>query len=155
MADIENTEGERRTSSSDSNNVGANADDDDGGPSGHSERHHQHHNHRSRSKHHSHHRHRNSRVKDKESSSPVTTADETLQDEPREAEEEVKDVEKQQIKPEQPPPVKFFALFRFATGLELFMILIGVLCAIVHGILNPLMTIFLGDIINKFGPNTV
>ena len=51
--------------------------------------------------------------------------------------------------------VGLFSLWRFASPLEIAMVILGSICAAAHGVLTPLMTIFLGDIINKFGPDTV
>ena len=47
-------------------------------------------------------------------------------------------------------PVKFNALFRYATPLERFLNLIGIICGAASGTAQPLMTILFGNLANKF-----
>lgn len=63
--------------------------------------------------------------------------------------------EEEKKKADEPPPVFFFKLFRFASPLELCMVIVASLCSICHGAFNPLVSVFLGDAINKFGADTV
>ena len=46
------------------------------------------------------------------------------------------------------PPASFFALFRFATTYDYFLMSMGVLCGCVQGAANPLFTVIFGDILD-------
>lgn len=48
------------------------------------------------------------------------------------------------------PSVSFFDLFRFASKTDLFLGLLGALCAIGTGIMFPIMLIMFGDMTNAF-----
>ena len=48
------------------------------------------------------------------------------------------------------PKVPFLKLFRFATGLDIFLIIIGLIAAIGVGVSQPLMFIAWGHLINLF-----
>ncbi|GAB6020134.1 hypothetical protein CHUAL_002862 [Chamberlinius hualienensis] len=47
--------------------------------------------------------------------------------------------------PPEPPPVSMFQLFRFAEGIEIFLLIFGMLCATAQGLCMPAMTILFGD----------
>ena len=53
------------------------------------------------------------------------------------------------------PKVNIFKMFKFAGPGELALIFVAILCSIGHGVLNPLMSVWIGDIIDKFGATTV
>lgn len=48
------------------------------------------------------------------------------------------------------PPVSFFALFRYASGSDKFLVVLGILAAAGTGVMFPLMTILFGDLTNAF-----
>ncbi|KAG9046650.1 GTPase-activating protein [Tulasnella sp. UAMH 9824] len=52
--------------------------------------------------------------------------------------------------PEKVPPVSYTQLFRFSTKLELFLDLIGLLCAVASGAAQPLMTLLFGNLAQSF-----
>ncbi|KAK6152369.1 hypothetical protein DH2020_015004 [Rehmannia glutinosa] len=52
-----------------------------------------------------------------------------------------------------PPSVDFRELFRFADGLDYFLMIIGTFGAIVHGSSLPLFLRFFADLVNSFGSN--
>eukprot|EP01105_Mastigella_eilhardi_P005939 TRINITY_DN175_c0_g3_i2.p1 TRINITY_DN175_c0_g3~~TRINITY_DN175_c0_g3_i2.p1 ORF type:complete len:1313 (-),score=403.59 TRINITY_DN175_c0_g3_i2:66-4004(-) len=57
-------------------------------------------------------------------------------------------------KKEKPKTVAYPLLFKFAGPLQLVLILVAAVCSLAHGALNPIMVIFMGDAIDKFGPDT-
>lgn len=60
---------------------------------------------------------------------------------------------KEPAKPASPPvakPVKFNALFRYATPTERLLNLVGIICGAASGTAQPLMTILFGNLANKF-----
>lgn len=48
------------------------------------------------------------------------------------------------------PPVSFFALFRYASALDKFLVVLGLIAAAGTGVMFPLMTILFGDLTNAF-----
>ena len=50
--------------------------------------------------------------------------------------------------------VSYFRLYRFATPLEVIMVLFGTLCALAAGALQPLSILVFGNIIDAFGPSS-
>ena len=55
-------------------------------------------------------------------------------------------------KPPRPPTVPYFRLYRFATALDLLLLVVGVIAGIGMGSVQPLSLLFFGDIINAFSP---
>eukprot|EP00727_Mastigamoeba_balamuthi_P010793 m51a1_g6336 putative multidrug resistance protein 1-like (1332) ;mRNA; f:21432-26198 len=56
-----------------------------------------------------------------------------------------------------PPPktVGMIQMFRFATKFDVCLILFGIVCATANGVLNPLYTILLGNMIDSFAPEMI
>jgi len=52
------------------------------------------------------------------------------------------------------PPVPVYKLFKFSTGFEKLLILIGIVSGIAHGALLPGFTIIFGDVLQSFGGST-
>ncbi|KAL4480239.1 hypothetical protein ABPG74_020755 [Tetrahymena malaccensis] len=50
-------------------------------------------------------------------------------------------------------PVTFFQLFKFATKLDIFLMVVGAIAAMVNGILQPLMSQIIGKTTNQFSSN--
>eukprot|EP00040_Diaphanoeca_grandis_P031275 m.186775 g.186775 ORF g.186775 m.186775 type:complete len:1305 (-) comp32280_c0_seq1:186-4100(-) len=68
---------------------------------------------------------------------------------------DVDDGKKKKKKDEPVETVPFKQLFRFASGFDKFLILLGTLGAVAHGAMFPLMIIFFGDVLENFGSNDV
>lgn len=47
--------------------------------------------------------------------------------------------------------VPFYMLFNFADHLDVTLMIIGTISAVANGLASPLMTLFLGNVINAFG----
>ncbi|KAI8865366.1 hypothetical protein GQ42DRAFT_159676, partial [Ramicandelaber brevisporus] len=58
--------------------------------------------------------------------------------------------EKDEKKDNGPPPVPVLQLFRFATGQDRILMLIGILCGVGMGAAQPLMVIVFGNILDGF-----
>jgi len=48
--------------------------------------------------------------------------------------------------------IPFLRLFRFADRLDVFMVIVGIIFALVHGALTPLFPILMGGFIDAFDP---
>jgi len=48
--------------------------------------------------------------------------------------------------------IPFLRLFRFADRLDVFMVIVGIIFALVHGALTPLFPILMGGLIDAFDP---
>ena len=48
------------------------------------------------------------------------------------------------------PPISYFALFRYSSGLDKFLILCAVLASMATGVAFPLMLVVFGDVTNSF-----
>jgi len=57
-------------------------------------------------------------------------------------------------KPKKKGQVSVISLFRFADALDIFLVVLGVIMSIGHGVLLPLFAIIFGEIINAFGTST-
>ncbi|CAN8072382.1 unnamed protein product [Agarophyton chilense] len=55
------------------------------------------------------------------------------------------------VKPPKYPPIAYWKLFRYATQMEMLMILISIVAAVGHGTLLPILTVLFGRIIDEFG----
>eukprot|EP00043_Microstomoeca_roanoka_P013304 m.130297 g.130297 ORF g.130297 m.130297 type:complete len:1336 (+) comp15719_c0_seq1:159-4166(+) len=70
----------------------------------------------------------------------------------RDAEAQIKDVPVVEGETEEElPPLSYLALYRYATALDWIIVVVGSICALIHGALSPAFVIFFGDVIDSFG----